>query len=176
MTTIAERYDRDADAYLRWWAPVLRPVALRVLDEVAPFIDGNGSGLRLLDLGSGTGTLSIAAAERWPGSSILGVDGSAGMLEVARREAVRRLGSVDAKRIELVVGLADRLPASDGAIDIVVSSFVLQLVPNRSRALREIRRILRPGGVLAFTTWLASDEVFAPSSICGCGWFFSSMP
>jgi ubiquinone/menaquinone biosynthesis C-methylase UbiE len=165
MTSITERYDRDADAYLAWWAPVLEPTALRVLDEVAEFVDGDGSGLRLLDLGAGTGALSIAAAERWPGLGVVGVDASTGMLQVARREADRRLGRSDAGRLELVAGLADRLPVPDGAIDVVVSSFVLQLVPDRSRALAEIRRVLRPGGILAFMTWLASDEAFDPDEV-----------
>jgi SAM-dependent methyltransferase len=137
MTSIAERYDRDADAYLTWWAPVLEPAALRVLDEVAEFVDGDGSGLRLLDLGAGTGALSIAAAERWPGLGVVGVDASTGMLQVARREADRRLGRSDAGRLELVAGLADRLPVPDGAIDVVVSSFVLQLVPDGHAPCRD---------------------------------------
>jgi ubiquinone/menaquinone biosynthesis C-methylase UbiE len=162
MTTISERYDRDADAYLTWWAPVLEPAALRVLDEVASLVGADGAGFRLLDLGAGTGTLSIAAAERWPGAAVLGVDGSTGMLQVARREAIRRLGRAEARRVELVAGLADRLPVPDATIDVVVSSFVLQLVSDRSRAMREIRRVLRPGGILAFTTWLISDEAFDP--------------
>lgn len=182
MSSIAERYDRSASAYLRWWAPVLEPTALGVLDIVGPVIDGHdpkhglASGrtndqvssrtvdrdVRLLDIGTGTGALAVAVAERWPALRVTGLDGSTGMLEVARAEARRRLGAAGALRVELVFGLADRMPFADESFDVAVSSYVLQLVPHRLRALREARRVLRPGGVLAFVTWLVADGRFAP--------------
>ena len=54
-----------------------------------------------------------------------------------------------------------RLPFDDGAFDLALSAFVLQLVPSRYRALREMRRVLRPGGRLAYVTWLRGGERFA---------------
>ncbi len=165
MTTIAERYDATADAYLRWWAPVLRPTALRVLDLAAPAIAevaASGRRARLVDLGAGTGTLAIAAARRWSGIEVTGVDASGGMLEIARREA-RAAGPEVARRVDLVAAPADRMPLPDGSADVVVSSFVLQLVPHRGRALREALRVLRPGGTLSYVTWRAgADDAFAP--------------
>jgi SAM-dependent methyltransferase len=84
------------------------------------------------------------------------------MLAVARREA-SRAGSGIARRIRFADGLADRLPLPDAAVDVAVSSFVLQLVPHRGRVLRDIHRVLRPGGGLAYVTWrVASDPPFAP--------------
>ncbi len=161
MTSIAERYDRSASAYLEWWAPVLAPSAVKILELIAPKVDGGSNG-RLIDIGTGTGALAIAAAERWPRLSVSGLDGSTGMLAIARREARRRLGVAAARRIEFVTGLADRMPYPDSSFDAAVSSFVLQLVPHRSSALRETLRILRPGGVLAFVTWLHDEEQFPP--------------
>ena len=51
----------------------------------------------------------------------------------------------------------------DGAADVVMSSFVLQLVPDRAEALREAFRVLRPGGCLLLLTWLDDDTEFRPS-------------
>ena len=57
------------------------------------------------------------------------------------------------------------MPFADGGFDAALSSFVFQLVPRRARALREARRVLRPGGLLAYVTWLEDDRVFAPDVI-----------
>jgi SAM-dependent methyltransferase len=61
-----------------------------------------------------------------------------------------------------VVAFADELPFDDGTFDLAASSFVLQLVPRRARALREIRRVLRPGGLLGYVTWVEDDRIFLP--------------
>lgn len=173
MTDQGERYDRMAHGYGTWWGPVLEPAALRVLDLVAADLAAGGpdaAGQRLVDVGTGTGTLAIAAAERWRELRVLGVDASDGMLGYARLAADQRLGSrAPAARANLVFrqGLVDRLPDLAEGADVVVSSFVYQLVPSRSRALREAWRVLRPGGRLAWVTWLdhegarfGADEVF----------------
>lgn len=162
MTTIAERYDRSATAYLAWWAPVLGPTALGVIEAITPAVSGDGAGQRLLDVGTGAGVLAIAAAERWPALSVIGLDASGAMLDVARGEVERRLGRIAASRVELRTGMADRVPLPDASIDVAVSSFVMQLVPSRSPVLREARRVLRPGGRLAFVTWIACERPFAP--------------
>jgi SAM-dependent methyltransferase len=62
-----------------------------------------------------------------------------------------------------LLGEADRLPVDDESIDLVVSSFVYQLVPDRPAALRDALRVLRPGGHLAFVTWMAGRDGFAPA-------------
>ncbi len=62
------------------------------------------------------------------------------------------------RRFQAVTAFADQLPFADDTFDAVMSSFVLQLVPNRFRALREIRRVLRPGGMLAYVTWVADNR------------------
>ena len=159
MTEQAARYDRIAEGYARWWAPVLAPAVAELLDELAPRLDG---GERLIDIGTGTGQLALNALGRWRQASIVGVDASTGMCAVADAEADRILPPTERARFRTMVAQADRLPFPDGAFDAALSSFVFQLVPRRARALREARRVLRPGGILAFVTWLMDDRVFVP--------------
>jgi len=152
-----------AERYLRWWAPVLRRDAEATLDLVAA--DVAAGARRILDLGTGTGTLGLAAAERWSGVMVTGVDVSDEMVALAGREADRRLGEADRGRFAAKVAPADDLPFEAATFDLVVSSFVLQLVANRASALREARRILRPGGRIAFVSWLAGDVRFAGDQV-----------
>jgi SAM-dependent methyltransferase len=163
VTDQGERYDRIAAGYLRWWAPVLVPDAVATLELVAG--DVAAGARRILDLGTGTGTLGLAAVERWPGVRVTGIDASTEMAHAADLEADRRLGGPDRARFESAVGYAGELPFDDATFDLVVSSFVLQLVPSRARALREARRVLRPGGRVAFVTWLAGGDRFAGDEI-----------
>jgi SAM-dependent methyltransferase len=156
MTEQRERYDRIGDAYARWWAPVLAPTATVLLDLVD---DAVRAGAReLLDIGTGTGTLALAAVARWPTLRVTGIDTSGGMLARAEREARDRVAPADLARLTFRQASADSLPLADGCVDVVVSSFVLQLVPSRLAALREANRVLRPGGRLAYVTWLAGDS------------------
>src|SRR5712671_2713274 len=97
-----------AEGYERWWAPVIRPAALRVLDLIAPAVDAGAT--RILDIGTGTGTLGISAVERWPAVRATGVDASGAMLEVARERADSRLSAGDHPRYRTAVGFADSLP------------------------------------------------------------------
>jgi ubiquinone/menaquinone biosynthesis C-methylase UbiE len=159
MTDQAERYDRIATGYAQWWAPVLAPAVGELLDEVGPRI---GAQERLVDIGTGTGQLGLGALARWRHVSVVGIDASSGMCAVADAEADRILSASERVRFRSVLAPADALPFPDGAFDVALSSFVFQLVPNRARALREARRILRPGGILAFVSWLADDRAFEP--------------
>ena len=154
MTDQAERYDRIAEGYARWWAPVIAPSARAVLDRLDGALDGRA--VRLLDVGSGTGTLSLAALERWPEARIDAIDASREMVAATQAGAAKLPDA--AARLRAVTAFADALPFPDDTFDAVMSSFVLQLVPNRFRALREIRRVLRPGGRLAYVTWVSDTR------------------
>jgi SAM-dependent methyltransferase len=159
VTDQEARYDRIAEGYAAWWAPVHRPGTLALLDEVES--DVAAGARRLIDVGCGTGTMAVAAVRRWPDVELDAVDASAGMLEIAEREA-ERLPAMDRRRLRHRQALADALPFDDGAFDLALSAFVLQLVPSRYRALREMRRVLRPGARVAYVTWLRGGERFRP--------------
>jgi len=146
------RYDRIAEGYAQHWAPVIRPAAVRLLDHLAPMLR-NGSA-HLLDIGTGTGTLGLAALDRWPGARVTGIDASSEMAAWARSEADRRLARVQRPGFATQVAMAHQLPFDDATFDVGMSSFVLQLVPDRAAALVEARRVLRPGAPFGYVTWL----------------------
>jgi ubiquinone/menaquinone biosynthesis C-methylase UbiE len=159
-------YDDIAAGYARHWGPVIRPAAERVLDHLAPAAAGIiGAGPQLVDVGTGTGTLAIAALERWPALRVTGVDPSRGMLDLAEQAARDRLTPEGVERYRTRVGWADELPFEDGTFDLAVSSFVLQLVPNRGAALREVHRVLRPGGAFAWVAWQRASIPYEPDRI-----------
>ena len=162
MTDQGERYDRMAAGYERFWAPVLAPSAAHLLGQLDPVI-GAGA-LDLIDVGVGTGNLAIPAVQRWPDVRVTGIDASREMVVAAEAIADRALVR-DRDRFRGTVAYAADLPFEDAAFDVAMSSFVLQLVPSRAKALREIRRVLRPGGTLAYVTWLQDRTPFAPDRV-----------
>ncbi len=161
VSGIVARYDADAADYARYWGPVLEETARKLLDAVEEALPGpvraaSLAGARVLDVGAGTGTLAFAALARWPQATVVATDASTGMLGYARGRSADLPADV-AARLELIHGPADDLPLPDASIDVAVSSFVLQLVRDRPAALREIRRVLKPGAPLVYVTWLDRD-------------------
>jgi ubiquinone/menaquinone biosynthesis C-methylase UbiE len=159
---MAERYDRIAEGYARWWAPVLTPAVERLLDRAAPWVEEGA--VKLLDIGTGTGQLALGALARWAGISVVGVDASSEMRTMADGLADRSLGR-ERERFRTEVAFADSLPFADRTFDLALSSFVFQLVPNRARALREARRVLRADGALAYVSWLQDERAFVPDMV-----------
>lgn len=154
-------YDRWAVDYRDWWAPVIAPWGVRLLDE----LDGDvasGGPVTLVDIGTGTGTVGLAALRRWPHVKVIGVDPARRLLEMAETDARRK--GLD-RRFVARVGVAAALPLADASADAAVSSFVLQLTPSRTAAVREAFRVLRPGGVFTHITWLIDDEPWEPEDV-----------
>jgi SAM-dependent methyltransferase len=111
---------------------------------------GIGLGVRFLDVCCGTGIVTGAAAER--GAVATGVDFSPAMLAEARRNY---------PTLHFDEGDAEALPYADAAFDAVVSNFGMHHVPRPEAALGEALRVLRPGGLFAFTAWAAPADNIA---------------
>jgi ubiquinone/menaquinone biosynthesis C-methylase UbiE len=156
MNPIVARYDADAADYARYWGPVLEATAQRLLDFVEPFVAGRGGRLRVLEVGAGTGTLLLSAMDRWPLAEFVATEPARGMLDLARQKVLA--AHPGESRVEFVEGHADALPVDAGSVDLVISSFVLQLVPDRVAALREAARVLKPAGLVSYVTWLDRDS------------------
>lgn len=104
-----------------------------------------GKGQRVLDLGCGTATLTILIKQAYPDSEVIGLDSDSRIIRIARTKV--RQARLDVK---LNRGTAIALPYSDGSFDRVLSSLFFHHLATESkmRALKEIWRILRPGGEL----------------------------
>ena len=105
-----------------------------------------GAAPRVLDLATGTGDLAVDLARAHPDATVVGLDPSRQMLAIAQRKLVRA-GLAD--RVQLVVGDAQALPYRDDELDAVTIAFGIRNVPDRARALREMARVVRPGGRIA---------------------------
>jgi SAM-dependent methyltransferase len=100
-------------------------------------------GEKVVDIGSGGGSdAMIAARAVGDGGQVIGVDMTSEMLELARRTATE----AGISNVEFRHGLAEDLPIEDGWADLVISNGVLNLVPDKVGAYREVMRVLRPGG------------------------------
>jgi SAM-dependent methyltransferase len=121
----------------RWRGPMEERVA-------ADLPDGGVA----VDVGCGTGTFAIALAGRRADATVIGVDGDAEILGLAR-------GKQGAGGVEWRQGLAQGLPLEDGSADVLTTSLVLHhLLPwQKGEALAEAARVLRPGGRLHVADW-----------------------
>jgi demethylmenaquinone methyltransferase / 2-methoxy-6-polyprenyl-1,4-benzoquinol methylase len=140
FSALAKRYDVMTDV----WTLGLHRLWKRQAMELCAVQPGE----RVLDVATGTGDLAGAeAAAVGPAGQVVGVDSCAPMLEVARQ---RQRGAIDFQD-----GDAMDLQFPDASFDVVTIGFGLRNVADRDRALREFRRVLRPGGrlmVLDFST------------------------
>jgi arsenite methyltransferase len=102
-------------------------------------------GEHVVDCGSGSGVDSLIAARLvGPGGGVIGVDMTPEMLEKARRAAA----AAGLENVEFRDGYLEALPVEDGWADVIISNGVLNLVPDKAKALAEMARVLRPGGRL----------------------------
>lgn len=98
---------------------------------------------RVLDVATGTGDLAIDIARMTPGATVIGLDPSTEMLAIAQTKLAKR-GLVD--RVSLIVGDAQALPYQDCEMDAATIAFGIRNVPDRMQGLRELARVVRPGG------------------------------
>ena len=100
-------------------------------------------GEAVLDIGCGAGFDTLLAARRvGPAGRVIGVDMTEAMVEKARRAAAELgLSNVEARK-----GFAEELPVADGSIDVVISNGVINLCPDKLVVMKEVFRVLNPGG------------------------------
>jgi len=131
----------ESDAYERFMGRWSRRLADRLV-EFAGVRDGE----TVLDVGSGTGSLSAAILQRTTTTRVVGIDPAKEYVAAA----ARRVGGT---RAAFEVGDAQRLRFGDASFDRTLSLLVVNFIPDRDAALREMIRVTRPAGVIAAAVW-----------------------
>ncbi len=144
-TRSAEYRGNPAELYEKHFVPAIGlPFATPVVDAANLEV-----GEQVLDVACGTGVAARLAAERvGPSGAVTGIDGHPQMLEVAR-QTVPHSGSSPTAPIEWREASAEGLPFADSSFDAVLCSLSLQFFADKPAAIREMRRVLRPGGRLS---------------------------
>lgn len=142
MTTTFDKSERmiwagQGAAYAKSFAKLCAYPVPQLLDATVV-----GPGTRLLDVGTGPGTVAAAACAR--GATVTAVDAEPTMVELA----VQAAPAADVR-----VAALPELPFADGEFDAVVANLLLNHVGRPGVALAELRRVVRPGGWVALTTW-----------------------
>ncbi|MBA3849689.1 MAG: methyltransferase type 11 [Opitutus sp.] len=132
------------DAVVRWTTRERRFRALLLGQmDVRP-------GQQVLDVGCGTGTFALMLKQAQPAARIVGLDGDAAVLDLARRKAAAAGAEIDWRH-----GSALNQPFPDDSFDLAASSLVFHHLDRAAKraALREIHRVLKPGGALHVADW-----------------------
>lgn len=142
-----EQWNHHVEAYEAVFEPLSNAFAEQALDLLAP-----QPGDRMIDIGAGCGGATLLAAGR--GADVLAIDASASMVARVRERAQ----SLAASRIEAATMDGMALTPADCTFDAAVSVFGVILFPDAPRGLREIARVLKPGGRAAIVTWTESER------------------
>jgi SAM-dependent methyltransferase len=129
-------------------AATLAPATQVAVDALGPL-----AGLRVLDVGCGTGNAALEAARR--GAVVTAVDPAARLVDVTRGRA-----AAESLPVTAVVAEAAALPFAEATFDALLSVFAVIFAPDASAAAREMVRVLRPGGRLVLTAWTAHGAIF----------------
>jgi ubiquinone/menaquinone biosynthesis C-methylase UbiE len=138
-----QSYDSVAREYDRAWYPSFGPVARDLLELVA--LEPHEA---MLDVGTGTGVVAAAAAERVATGVVVGVDPSLPMLHLAR----------DHTMAPLAAARVPGLPFAARTFDVVLANLVVSHVEHYDAALADMVRVLRQGGRLGVTAWGTLDD------------------
>ena len=118
------------------------------------------AGDTVLDVGSGSGTDALIASQLVGVSGkVIGLDMSEAMRDKLRSNA----SALGAANLDVIEGNAEEIPLPDGLVDVVTSNGVLNLVPDKAKAIREIARVLKPSGRLQLADIVVGS---LPSDAC----------
>ena len=143
--TLRREYAEIAERYETRWKFYVEASIRETLSRICVSAED-----RVLDVGCGTGMLLKALSLRMPQAHLAGVDLSFGMLKVARL----KLGA----NVRLEQAYAETLPFADDTFDLTVSTNVMHFVRKPVEALREMKRVLKPSGIVLVTDWC--DDYF----------------
>jgi len=133
-------------------AAALASLGCGVPTEVAELREGE----TVLDLGSGGGIDVLLSARRvGPTGRAIGLDMTPEMLELARRNAA----AAGATNVDFVEGTIEAIPLAASSVDVVISNCVINLAADKTAVLREIARVLRPGGRVGVSDIVARDDL-----------------
>jgi len=144
---IRESFDRAATGYDEV-AILQQEIGQRLLERLE-LIKLEPS--RLIDIGAGTGHLANTLAKRYKGCEVIAIDLALNMLNQARQ----RLGMKERwfGKQRFLCADADHLPLADNSVDMIISNFAIQWCSDLDRTFAEFQRVLKPGGLLLFTTF-----------------------
>lgn len=148
----------EAWTYARWRATTLGSITERVEGEVVFALAGQLVGKRVLDVGTGDGTYALGAAGR--GALVTALDREQKMLDAAQARAAQRGLSIGLRK-----GRVEELPFNDGSFDVILAVTVLCFLPDAAAAVREMARVLAPGGRLVlgelgrYSVWAAERRL-----------------
>ena len=140
--SLAEKFDL--------WLPQIAPVGEALLGalEIRP-------GDKIIDLASGTGEPALTLARRNPHAQVIGTDAAAGMV----RAASNKLKSEHLDNIEFITMPAEKLELEDASFDKAICRFGVMLFENPLQGLKEMHRVLRPGGEFSITVWGTAEDM-----------------
>jgi SAM-dependent methyltransferase len=155
---IPDRWNDHVAVYEEAFEPLTNVFAARALDCL-PLRAGD----RLIDVGAGTGGAALLAAAR--GADVLAVDASPQMVARIAARAKDPAGAAGHVRAQTMDGTALVLP--DGSFDAAVSVFGVILFPDAGLGIREIVRVLKPGGRAAVVTWTETERYELAARLMG---------
>ena len=129
-------------------------------------------GMRLLDCGCGVGSITLDLAEIVAPGETVGIDVDASQLELARAAAAAR----GLEHVRFAVGSVYELPFADASVDVALAHTVLQHLSEPLRALKEMRRVLGPGGIAAVCDDDLSTWIVAPAGSAVHRWMAELVP